>query len=323
MVTMLSKIYTKLFRDSLASQATNHFEIRGYETQTHEIRDGCFVIEGRRSELGVTTKSLLMVVTSSEDKVTKDHINYLINLGRKHGADELFIVCDTKATPAAQQAVTKTPITVIEKANLGDGPHDNSLRESDNPDPRSKTAKTTSPVHSKNQSTLITRRKAISLSSISLIGGGIYLFGVPDAELPDTVSGDDTLGPSDSRMISDSEANQKSKFVDGIIEHNRWLQGGRFENDPMIHPDSHLIEKDQEDLHQNGVVKATDFDILSVDEQTRSATIRVTGHPPDPDGPVNNWDSKDEEITEVYRLRGMPDLQTGSFGLYEYIDINE
>lgn len=131
---MISKITERLFGNQIVSSAREYLAARGYQTQTHELREGCFVIKGQRNEIGVTETHLLMVITAGEEKASKEHIEHLVKLGRKQSADDLSVVCDVPATAPAQKTAAKAPLNVIDKSDLDTQPPENALTRG-NPSP--------------------------------------------------------------------------------------------------------------------------------------------------------------------------------------------
>jgi hypothetical protein len=126
---MFSRIASKLLGNPLVRKGEEYLQAREYQTDTHELREGCYVVQARREQMGVTDTHLLMLITSEETKTTKKHVEHPLKLGRKHGADNLSIVSEAPATAASRKAASKAPIDVLSQADLERQPPQNELMD--------------------------------------------------------------------------------------------------------------------------------------------------------------------------------------------------
>jgi hypothetical protein len=161
---------------------------QGWETSTTNIRDGVYIVAGKKSGANSPSSMLTMIVTEPEAEVTTDHVKYLLKTGREKNVDKVMLAPTVEVSANAKQAVNNYSVEILSTdtvSGMSGGGLEANTDSISMPDPdNSSEADADSGGRS-----FVTRRRLI-IGGVIIIGGGILFSGGEDsADDPDVDSG--------------------------------------------------------------------------------------------------------------------------------------
>jgi hypothetical protein len=91
-----------------------YVQAQGWTTNITELREGAYIVAGTREADSSPKKMLLMVVCDPENKVTSEHVEYLVNAGREKNVDSVLLTHTVGITEKAREIGKEYGIGVID-----------------------------------------------------------------------------------------------------------------------------------------------------------------------------------------------------------------
>ena len=96
----------------------DYVQAQGWTTSVTEIREGTYIIAGSREKDADSERMLLMAVYDPEDKVTTNHLEYLLKTGQKKNVDSVMLTYTTRITEEAQKICEEYDVSIIDSEKV-------------------------------------------------------------------------------------------------------------------------------------------------------------------------------------------------------------
>jgi hypothetical protein len=95
-----------------------YVQAQGWTTNITELREGAYIVAGTREADSSPKKMLLMIVCEPENKVTSEHVEYLVNAGREKNVDSVLLTHTVGITEKAREIGKEYGIGVIDSKKV-------------------------------------------------------------------------------------------------------------------------------------------------------------------------------------------------------------
>lgn len=89
-----------------------------WTTDLTELRKGAYIVAGNRQRDSSSEEMLLMVVCEPEDKVTSEHVKYLLKSGHRRNVDSVLLTYTVGVTDSAREIGKEHSVSVIDSKKV-------------------------------------------------------------------------------------------------------------------------------------------------------------------------------------------------------------